>query len=72
MVSRAQFRLLIHRLMVSFSSVREDEHAATAIEYALIAALISIAIIGGATYLGSQLSSEWVYVANVVSPQLGH
>lgn len=33
----------------------KDESGATAIEYGLIAALIAVAIIGGATAIGSQL-----------------
>jgi pilus assembly protein Flp/PilA len=33
----------------------KDESGATAIEYGLIAALISVALIGGATALGNQL-----------------
>ena len=32
-----------------------DERAATAIEYALIAALISILLVGGATSIGTRL-----------------
>ena len=36
-----------------------NESGATAIEYALIASLIAVAIIGGATALGSKVSSEF-------------
>ena len=35
----------------------KDESGATAIEYGLIAALIAVAIIGAATFLGGSLSS---------------
>jgi pilus assembly protein Flp/PilA len=48
-----------------------DTRGATAVEYAVIAALISVAIIGGVTYFGSQLSNSWLYLANTVNPKLG-
>lgn len=35
----------------------KDESGATAIEYGLIAALIAVAIIGAATFLGGSLSN---------------
>lgn len=37
----------------------KDESGATAIEYGLIAALIAVAIIGGATAIGSQLKTTF-------------
>ena len=37
----------------------KNESGATAIEYGLIAALISVAIIGGATALGSTLNNNF-------------
>ena len=40
-----------------------DEAGATAIEYGLIAALIAVAIIGGATTLGTNLSTTFTTVA---------
>ncbi len=40
-----------------FARLMKDESGATAIEYGLIAALISVALIGGATALGDQLTS---------------
>ena len=39
-----------------FSRFLKDESGATAIEYGLIAALISVALITGATALGSKLN----------------
>jgi pilus assembly protein Flp/PilA len=39
-----------------------DESGATAIEYAIIAVFASIAIIGGATTLGTKLSSIFTSV----------
>lgn len=44
-----------------------DESGATAIEYGLIAALISIAIITAATTLGSNLSNTFDKVAQNVN-----
>ena len=44
----------------------KDKSAATAIEYGLIAALVSIAIIGGLTKVGTKLSSNF----NNVSAQM--
>jgi pilus assembly protein Flp/PilA len=41
----------------------KDESGATAIEYGLIAALISVAIITGATTLGGTLSSTFTNLA---------
>lgn len=40
-----------------FARLMKDESGATAIEYGLIAALISVALIGGATALGNQLNN---------------
>jgi pilus assembly protein Flp/PilA len=41
-----------------------DESGATAIEYGLIAALISVAIIGGLTVVGTNLSTTFSNVAS--------
>ena len=42
-----------------FARFLKDESGATAIEYGLIAALISVAIIAGASTLGTQLSTTF-------------
>lgn len=42
-----------------FARFMKDESGATAIEYGLIAALISVALITGATALGSALDSKF-------------
>ena len=44
----------------------KDESGATAIEYGLIAALISVAIIGAATTLGKNISNTFGNIANNV------
>jgi pilus assembly protein Flp/PilA len=45
----------------------EDESGATAIEYGLIAALISIGIITAATSLGTNISSKFQTVSDAIS-----
>jgi pilus assembly protein Flp/PilA len=40
-----------------------DESGATAIEYGLIAALIAVAIIGGATVLGTKLNTQFTNIS---------
>jgi len=45
--------------MTNLMKFVKDESGATAIEYGLIAALISVAIIGAATTLGTKLSSTF-------------
>lgn len=49
-----------------FARFAKDESGATAIEYGLIAALISVAIIGAATLLGGNLSTLFNGIANVL------
>jgi pilus assembly protein Flp/PilA len=46
-----------------FSRLMKDESGATAIEYGLIAALISVTIIGGATMVGEQLNTLFEEIA---------
>ena len=44
-------------MMKLIAKFKNDESGATAIEYGLIAALISVAIIGGSTAVGTSLKS---------------
>lgn len=46
----------------------KDEEGVTAIEYGLLAALIALAIIIGATALGTNLNSLFNYIAGKVTP----
>jgi pilus assembly protein Flp/PilA len=46
-------------MMKLLKRLRKDESGATAIEYGLIAALLSVAIIGGATMIGEELDSTF-------------
>ena len=50
----------MYKLLKSFAS---DQSGATAIEYALIASLIAVAIVGALTSLGKGLSSEFAEVS---------
>ena len=50
--------------MSKFSSFVKDESGATAIEYGLLAALIGIALIVGATYLGAELNTLFSATGN--------
>jgi pilus assembly protein Flp/PilA len=49
------------------SRLLKDESGATAIEYGLIAALISVALITGATALGSKLNIMFNNLSNTIS-----
>lgn len=49
--------------MTMFARFLKDESGATAIEYGLIASLIALAIITGATTLGGKLSDTFTYVS---------
>lgn len=47
-----------------FARLMKDESGATAIEYGLIAALISVALITGATALGKGLNAQFLFLTN--------
>ena len=50
-----------------FQAFLKDESGATAIEYGLIAALISVALITGATALGDALDAKFSSIATTIS-----
>jgi len=50
-----------------FARFMKDESGATAIEYGLIAALISVAIITGATTLGSKIGTQFTNIAGYLN-----
>ncbi|WP_427452594.1 Flp family type IVb pilin [Litorimonas sp. WD9-15] len=50
-----------------FTRFIEDESGATAIEYGLIAALISVGIIAGARTIGTGISSRFTEVGTAVT-----
>ncbi len=45
----------------------KDESGVTAIEYGLIASLVGVAIIVGATFLGGTLNSTFQYIADTMA-----
>jgi pilus assembly protein Flp/PilA len=49
-----------------FTQLIQDESGATAIEYGLIAALVSVAIIAALTLLGTNLAALFDEIANTV------
>jgi pilus assembly protein Flp/PilA len=51
-------------MLTMFKQLIQDERGATAIEYGLIAALISVAAIAGFTAVGSSLSSTFTNVSS--------
>ncbi len=50
-----------------FNALLRDESGATAIEYGLIAALISVVIIGAVTLVGTNLSGTFSTIASKLS-----
>ena len=50
-----------------FARFMKDESGATAIEYGLIATLIAVAIVGGASALGGSLNSRFTNLSTTVS-----
>lgn len=47
-----------------FTKFLKDDSGATAIEYGLLAALIGIAIIGGARLFSTRLNQQWNFVSD--------
>ncbi len=50
-----------------FDRFVKDESGATAIEYGLIAALISVALITGATTLGDTLNGQFQFLSDTMN-----
>ena len=51
--------------------VRKDESGATAIEYGLIAALVSVAAIGAMTAMGGSLNTMFTAVSTALKTTVG-
>jgi len=51
--------------------IRKDESGATAIEYGLIAALVSVAAIGALTAMGTSLNTMFQMVSNELLKAVG-
>ncbi|KNY18908.1 pilus assembly protein [Shinella sp. SUS2] len=54
-----------------FARLMKDESGATAIEYGLIAALISVALITGATALGNSLDTTFSKLGGKLTTAVG-
>ncbi len=54
-------------MLAHVSKLMRDESGATAIEYGLIAALISVVIIGALTLVGNDLTGVFNNVANALT-----
>ena len=54
-------------MIMKLKTLIKDESGATAIEYALIAALIAVAIIGAITLLGGDLADTFTTITNSLS-----
>ncbi|TPW27604.1 Flp family type IVb pilin [Pararhizobium mangrovi] len=62
----------IHRFLSAKTSIfKKDESGATAIEYGLIAALISVAIIAGASALGGKLKTTFNDIGSCMGADTG-
>jgi pilus assembly protein Flp/PilA len=53
-------------LGISYRRLRRDETGATALEYCLIAALIGLAIIAGATAFGTSINAGYSDIAGSI------
>ncbi len=56
----------MERIRDSLLELVRDERGATVIEYGLIAGLISVTIIGSATFYGNQVSAFLMAAANAI------
>ncbi len=57
---------MLHSLLFHVYNVISNRRAVTAIEYALIAALIAVVVIGAETSLGKNVSATFNKVSNAV------
>ena len=51
----------------TYLSLTQDKRAVTALEYALIAGLIAVAVVGAATTLGTNISSVFTKIGSDVN-----
>ncbi len=58
-------------MLKCFKLFCDDESGATAIEYGLIAALVSVAAIGALTTMGNTLSTLFTTVSNAMNTATG-
>jgi pilus assembly protein Flp/PilA len=58
-------------MLTTFNSLLRDEPGATAVEYGLIAALVSVAAIGALLFLGASLERLFSTVTTALATALG-
>jgi len=56
----------MHNLTTTLTTLLKNEHGATAIEYGLIAALISIAALGAFQLIGPALLAKFMLIAGAL------
>lgn len=56
----------VYQLCTLFNRLIEDESAITSIEYAMIAVLIAIVIVGAVTALGTKLSTMFTNISTSI------
>jgi Flp pilus assembly pilin Flp len=59
-----ELAVMMDRLCFALTALPTDRSGATALEYGLIAAFISIAVVGWATFMGTTISGFFMDVAN--------
>lgn len=57
-------------ILQRFRDLKQDERAATAIEYGLIAALIGVGLIAGLTAFGDSTNGAWGELTTAVNDSL--
>ncbi|WP_308633161.1 Flp family type IVb pilin [Massilia sp. R2A-15] len=57
---------MMRNISASIKTFFTDEGGITAIEYGLIAALVGLALMAGATTLGDKLSASFSYIATLM------
>ena len=57
--------------VLSFLTTRREEKGATAVEYALIVALMAAAIVAAVIILGPSLSNAFSYVSGIITGASG-
>lgn len=59
---------MFQRIERAFQSLLQDETGATAVEYAIILALIAISIVSGANIIGQSLNNKFSSTGTSVGP----
>ena len=57
---------LVERVKAELALVKADRKGVTALEYGLLAGLIAVVVIGGATLLGTAINTQFAAIAGQV------